>query len=151
MYTKQEASQLRQAFWTAFGKYMAPILSADGMRTNWVNYKTGIKYIQFTMQADTKSAVIAINITHPDPTVRKRYFAQFTALKQLLHETLGEQWLWEPETENEYGQLSSNISITLRPANIFDQAQWPAVISFFKPRIMALDEFWSLVKDGFER
>ena len=30
MFSKQEASQLRKEFWTAFGQYMKPVLSADG-------------------------------------------------------------------------------------------------------------------------
>lgn len=151
MYTKQEASALRQAFWTTFGKYMSPVLSADGMKTNWVSYKTGIKYLQFSMEADTKSASIAIVINHPDPVARRRYYQQFVQLRSFFHETLGEQWEWQPEAVNEHGQDISSISVSLQPSNIFDQAQWPAVISFFKPRIMALDEFWCMAKEGFER
>jgi hypothetical protein len=151
MYTKQEASALRQAFWTTFGKYMSPILSADGMKVNWINYKTGIKYIQFSMEADTKTATIAIIIHHPDPVTRKRYFRQLVQLQSFFHETVGGQWNWQSEAVNEHGQDISSISIMLQPANIFDQAQWPAIISFFKPRIIALDEFWSMAKEGFER
>jgi hypothetical protein len=41
MYTKQEISKQKQAFWTAFGKYMKPVLSADGEEISWLNYKTG--------------------------------------------------------------------------------------------------------------
>jgi len=37
----------------------------------------------------------------------------------------------------------------LKEVNIFDTNAWPAIISFLKPRIIALDKFWSLVKDGF--
>ena len=29
MYTKQEISKQKQAFWTAFGRYMKPVASAD--------------------------------------------------------------------------------------------------------------------------
>jgi hypothetical protein len=64
MYTKEQASQLKQAFWTAFGQYMGPVLSAEGLRTNWINYKTGVKHIFFRMQADNKMASIAIEIAH---------------------------------------------------------------------------------------
>jgi hypothetical protein len=151
MYTRQEASQLRQAFWTSFGKYMSPILSADGEKINWINYKTGIKHIRFTMEADTKTAVIAIAIDHPDAATRSRYFHQLLQLQSFLHETLGETWRWTEAGSNEYGQPVSIIQKELKPANIFDQTQWGAVISFLKPRIIALDEFWSMVKGGFER
>ena len=44
MYSKQELSRIREEFWTSFGRYMQPILSADGEKVNWVNYKTGMTY-----------------------------------------------------------------------------------------------------------
>ena len=54
MYSKHEASQLRQEFWTPFGRYMQPVLSSEGERVNWINYKTGAKHIYFRMDAGTK-------------------------------------------------------------------------------------------------
>ena len=57
MYSKAEVTQLRQAFWTALGQYMAPVPSAEGDTTNWINYKTGVKHVYFRMQADNQLAV----------------------------------------------------------------------------------------------
>jgi len=74
MYSKDEASQIKQAFWTTFGQYIAPQLSADGMKVNWVNYKTGIKYLYFKMDADKSLATIGISITHPDPGIQEIFF-----------------------------------------------------------------------------
>src|SRR5882724_8418668 len=50
MYTKQEASRLRQEFWTAFGQYMALSPSTGGEKANWLNYKTGVRYLNFKME-----------------------------------------------------------------------------------------------------
>jgi len=38
----------------------------------------------------------------------------------------------------------------LPDVNIFKQEDWPKLISFFKPRIIALDEFWSDAQDSFD-
>ena len=70
MYSKQEASQLRQAFWTAFGQYMLPVPSGEGEKVNWTNYKTGEKDLYFRMNADNKQATIAIELTHKDEGVQ---------------------------------------------------------------------------------
>jgi len=51
---------------------------------------------------------------------------------------------------DEDAKLVSRIGTTLRGVNIFDTADWPAIISFLKPRMQALDNFWSLVKETFE-
>ena len=56
MYSKSEASQLKQEFWTSFGQYMSPVLSAEGEKLNWINYKTGEKDIFFKMKANNKKS-----------------------------------------------------------------------------------------------
>ena len=150
MYSKAEASQLRQAFWTTFGQYMSPVQSFDGWPVNWVNYKTGVKGVQFKMHADNRRASLAIELMQNDAGIRELFFEEFLALKTLLHETLGEEWTWEPQAENEHGQQLSRIYKELTPANVFNRDDWPALISFFKPRLIALDEFWSGAQYAFE-
>jgi hypothetical protein len=143
MYSKAEATQLRQAFWTAFGQYMAPVPSAEGESTNWINYKTGIKHLYFRMQADNRRASIGIELTHPDAGIRELFWEQLLEVRGLLHETLGEEWTWEADATDSNGLPLSRIYKELSPVNMFSREDWPALISFFKPRIMALDAFWA--------
>jgi hypothetical protein len=150
MYSRQQASELRQAFWTAFGKYMQPILSAEGEKVNWVNYKTGEKNIYFRMNAGNRSSSIAIEITHTDIELQQLYFEQFGQLKTLLHRALNEEWNWQLHFNDENGKVISRIYKELNNVSLFNQNDWPALISFFKPRIIALDEFWSSARYGFE-
>lgn len=149
MYTREEASSIKQAFWKAFGQYMALHLSADGLRINWINYKTGIRHLTFRMDADAKMAFIAIEIGHPDDDIRELMLLQFEALKHILEAHTGEKWLWEPHVEDQ-GRLVSRIGISVSGLNIFRQEDWPELISFLKPRIIALDQFWSEAQYGFE-
>lgn len=150
MYSKDEASKLRQQFWITFGKYMKPIPSADGLPINWVNYKTGVKNIFFRMNADQKATMISIDITHEDEETRARYFEQFKALKLFFSDAVKEEWQWEQNLINEYGIPYAQISITVFGLSVFNQQNWPGIISFFKPRIIALDQFWVDVKLVFE-
>lgn len=150
MYSKDEASQIRQAFWTTFGQYIAPQLSADGLRINWINYKTGIKHLSFKMQTGNRHAYIAIEISHPDAGMQELMFEQFKELKTVLDSNLNEEWEWELHTRDESNKLVSRIIKTLPSASIFNRNDWPALISFFKPRIIALDEFWSVAQYSFE-
>jgi hypothetical protein len=150
MYTKDQASQLRQAFWTAFGMYIAPHPSAEGLKVNWINYKTGIKHVFFKMHADNKHAFIAIELNHPDPEIQQLFFEQFEELKTYLHECLGEEWDWVLHTTHENGKTISRIYKEISSVNIFSQEDWPELISFLKPRIIALDSFWSDAKYSFD-
>ena len=150
MYSKQEASIIKKEFWTSFGQYMRPILNADGEAINWINYKTGVKNIFFRMDADRTDASIAIEFHHPDPEVRSEYYNRFLQLKPMLEETLGEEWYWETAATDEYGKIFSRIIKRLDNVSVFKKEDWPSIISFFKPRILSLDNFWSLVKDSFQ-
>ena len=150
MYSKDEASQLKQEFWTAFGQYMTPIMNAEGMRTNWVNYKTGLKHVYFKLQADKKTASISIEIAHPDAGVQELFFEQFKELKNILNGYLTEPWDWQLHHTDEYGKTISSIGTQISGVSIFNKNDWPTLISFFKPRIIALDEFWGDAKYAFD-
>jgi hypothetical protein len=150
MYSRQEAAQLKKEFWTAFGQYMTPMLSAEGEKVPWVNYKTGEKNIFFRLHADNKKAVVAIELTHTDAGVQQLYFEQFLQFKKVLETATSEEWTWHLHTTDEYGKTISRIYTELQDVSIFRKQDWPRLISFFKPRIIALDAFWSNVKYAFE-
>jgi hypothetical protein len=150
MYSKQQASQLRQQFWTVFGQYMAPVLSAEGEKVNWVNYKTGEKDLGFRMYADNKEASIGIVISHKDAGLRHLYFDQLAEFRKLLETESGEPWQWERDHYDEQGRALSRVSKSLTGVSVFQKEDWPQIISFLKPRLMALDAFWSQVKYSFE-
>jgi hypothetical protein len=149
MYSKEQSSKLKAQFWTNFGQYMKPVPGASGLPVNWINYKTGIKNIHFKMDADNKKATIAIEIAHPKEEERSHYYNQFLSLKNILNSTANFNWQWNETLQAEHKTISS-ISQQLDDVNVLDQSDWPAIISFLKPRIIALDAFWDMVKDGFE-
>jgi hypothetical protein len=149
MFSKQQTSKLKTQFWTNFGQYIKPVPAASGLLVNWINYKTGIRHIHFKMDADNTTAVVAIEISHPKEEERLHYYNQFVSLKNLLTTTTKFNWQWNETIETDHKTISS-ISLQLDDANILDQGDWLAIISFLKPRIIALDAFWELVKEGFE-
>ncbi|MCX2454007.1 DUF4268 domain-containing protein [Pedobacter sp. PLR] len=150
MFSKDQAAQLKQSFWTTFGQYIAPHQSAEGMRINWVNYKTGVKHLNFKMYVDKKSAFIAIEMSDPDPGMQELIFEEFAAFKTMLHTSLEEEWDWELHTTDEHYKTVSRIIKRLPDVSIFNEKDWPELISFLKPRLIALDEFWCDAKDGFD-
>jgi hypothetical protein len=149
LYSKDQISQLKQSFWTTFGQYIAPQLSAAGIKINWINYKTGIRHLHFKMEAGQKAAFIAIELTHPDTGIQALLLEQFAAFRNILGGYLGEEWEWQFQVKDEHNKTVSRIISTLPGVSVYRQEDWPALISFFKPRIIALDEFWDDVRDSF--
>lgn len=78
------------------------------------------------------------------------FYEEFKKLEETLEQHLEEKWTWLLHTQNEHGKVVSRIFTTINPVNIFSKDDWPTMISFFKPKIIALDEFWSNWKYGFD-
>ncbi|EOZ95144.1 hypothetical protein A33Q_3349 [Indibacter alkaliphilus LW1] len=150
MYSRAETAKIRKDFWTAFGQYMKPVPNADGLKVNWQNYKTGVKQIFFRMKAERGFASIGIELNHKDEEIQELVFGQFQEFKRLLEAELQEEWDWELHTFDESGNVVSRIQTVLDKVNVMDKNDWPAIISFLKPRIIALDAFWSNIKPAFE-
>lgn len=152
MYSRDEKVKIKKAFWTAFGQYMkgVPIFDEEGKSKNWLNYKTGVRGIRFKTDATEKNGYIGIELIHKDEDERLLVYEQFLSLQKLLTQLLEEDWQWESNYEDEYGKTYSRIYTQIDGVNIFKQEDWPALISFFKPRIIALDTFWEDAKSFFE-
>lgn len=150
MYTIKQISKQRKKFWTIFGQYMKPVPGATGEAVNWLNYKTGIRNIFFRLDADKQNAGVGIEIRHVTETGRLHYYNHFVALKKLMEHSTGYEWYWHAAVTDENGQTISRICQVLNKVSVLNEADWPAIINFLKPRIIALDSFWQTVKDGFE-
>lgn len=147
MYSKQEATLIKRDFWRRFGQYMRPLKNSAGENVNWLNYKTGVRQIYFRLDVKRNEASVAIEIRHHDPVSRSGYFEKLNALKLLFREIAGEEWEWNPAFTDEDGIEIAKIAKSLADVNVFNENDWPAIISFLKSGIMALDKFWVEVKE----
>ena len=150
MYTTEQVSKQQKKFWKIFGQYMKPVPGATGEAVNWLNYKTGIRHIFFRMDANKQNTCVGIEIQHAKETDRMHYYNHFVALKKILEQTTCYEWHWHAAVVDENGQTISSIKQVLNNVSVLNEADWPAIIAFLKPRITALDAFWEKVKDGFE-
>ncbi|QES89718.1 DUF4268 domain-containing protein [Rhizosphaericola mali] len=151
MYSKEENFQFKKDFWTALGQYLKPIPNSEGEEINWINYKTGIRQLNFRMDLDRKNAQIAIEITRNDNSERLAIYEKFESLKTIFNETMQEDWIWQESFSNEHKKIISIIYKKLPDVSINVKENWPTVITFFKERIIKLDEFWNDTKVAFDQ
>ena len=99
------------------------------------------------MEAGRRSAEIAIVVAHADAAQQAILFEKLRQLKRFLDAETEEAWNWAENISDENGNMSSRVYTSVDGVNLFDEKDWPAIISFFKPRIIALDAFWAFAKD----
>lgn len=150
MYSQKEISLQREQFWTSLGVYMAPVLSAEGIKINWVNYKTGQKGIRIVMNVAGNKAYIGLEFTQADPEWQDLQFEKLLQFKTIFDAML-EGWEWERKIITADGKMISRVYSEIAEVNIMDRSHWPQLISFFKQRLVALDRFWTEYKFAFEQ
>ena len=148
MYTRQEASAIRQQFWTSLGQYLSPMPSTSGEKINWINYKTGLKNIQFKMDADKSEAIVRIEI-RGDEEKRELLYNLFISLQKQFNSFFTNQFTWQRESFDEHNKPLCCIYCLSENFNIFKREHWPGLISFFKNNITAFDAFWVEHKEIF--
>jgi Domain of unknown function (DUF4268) len=150
MYTHEEAKEVKQKFWTSFGKYMLPVPPASGEKINWINYKTGVKGISFKLDADNTEAIVAIEFHYYDYNLQIELYNKFLQLKAHFEPITGNDWEYFEDHVSNSGKNVSVIIKKLPNIKIFRESDWPQIISFFKQNIIAIDQFWNEWKPAFE-
>jgi hypothetical protein len=150
MYSKQEASQLNQEFWTSLGQYMSPIPSAEGGKINWINYKTGVKNFRIVMKAANKTASIAIELSHKEPGLQQSDFEKLAGLKNVFEMSTQSSWDWKLLEVDVHEKMVSTVSAKLENVSVLNKNDWPTLISIFKTHLVSLDKFWSEYRFIFE-
>lgn len=102
------------------------------------------------MEGDSRKAAIGIQLTHPDPEIQQMFFEKFEQQREYLTGILQEEWIWALHMQDQHRKVISRIYKELSPVNLYDREKWPELISFFKPRIIALDKFWTDARYSFE-
>ncbi|MEO5984880.1 MAG: DUF4268 domain-containing protein [Ferruginibacter sp.] len=150
MFSKSEATHLRQQFWTTLGQYLSPIYSSKNEKINWISYKTGVRFISFKMHADENAAKMIIEIAHTSPGHRMIFYNAFEKLKSEFENTIPFTWIWLKETTDSHGKVVSVIYSEIHDVNIFNKDNWPEMISFFKTSMIGIDKFWNMHMDIFQ-
>lgn len=150
MYGKEENKQLRQDFWTGFGKRMQVHQSARGPKQRWVNYRTGVKAIFFRMEADRNLLRLSIDLQHKDKGIRQLFFEQWEELKTMLHSNSGHTWAWEANWALNSGTEISRIYVFEDKWSIYRKEDWEMMWNWLQELILTLDELWADAIDLFK-
>ena len=141
MFSKEESRQLRQLFWTSFGK---------SFPRKWILYNTKIKDLALKFHADRKTALACLDITHDDPELRQLYFEKLESLKAILS---SEEFLPEIIYDNDYYLEESYKTVSriyvkhTMKFSIHNQNTWKDAYLFFNKKMDALERFFLEYKD----
>lgn len=138
MFSKEEASLIRQEFWTSFGK---------SFPRKWLLYNTKIKGFSFKFEALRKSAMVCIDITHPDAIANELIYDQMLSLKKLLEVELPTV-IYDDSFELETGKRIHRIYVSLEEKfSIYNKSTWRSCYEFFVETMPTFESFYYEYED----
>ncbi len=141
MFTKEESRQLRQDFWTSFGK---------SFPRKWILYDTKIKGLSFKFHFDTKTALVALDL-EDDLENRINYWEKLSALKSILISEYLPEAIFDESYILENGKEISRIYILLdKKVSIHNKNSWQEVMTFFNETMNQFELFFSEYNDILE-
>ena len=138
MFSKEESRQLRQEFWTSFGK---------SFPRKWVLYDTKIKGFSFKFHFDTKSALIALDL-EDDLENRINSWEKLLSLKSILKDEYLSDAIFEETYYLDNGKEISRIYLPLeQKVSIHNKNSWQDVMVFFNTYMDKFESFFTEFED----
>ncbi|GAB1309045.1 hypothetical protein KH5_17280 [Urechidicola sp. KH5] len=138
MFSKEEASLIRQEFWTSFGK---------SFPKKWLLYNTKIKGFAFKFIAERKWAAVSLDIEHPDDIVNELLYDQMLSLQLLLEAEIPEI-IYDQAYRLENGKTIHRIYVPFEQKfSIYNKNTWRDCYEFFVETMTQLELFFYEYED----
>lgn len=133
MFSKEESKQLRQEFWTSFGK---------SFPKKWILYNTKVKGLVFRFHFDLQKAMISMDVEHSDLEARIELWEKIFSLKAIIKEEYLPQALFEDYFLLENGKEISRVYIELKEVSIHNKNTWQETMVFLNNNMISFENFF---------
>ncbi|WP_303315538.1 DUF4268 domain-containing protein [Flavivirga abyssicola] len=141
MFSKEESRQLRQEFWTSFGK---------SFPRKWILYNTKLKGLSFKFHFDNKKALVALDL-EDDLENRIKYWEKLQALKPILIDDFLPNAIFNEEYFLDNEKEVSRIYVPLeQKVSIHNKNSWRVVMEFFNKEMLLFEAFFEAYKEVIE-
>ena len=138
MFSKEESRQIRQEFWTSFGK---------SFPRKWILYNTKIKGFSFKFHFDPKKALVSLDV-EGNLENRIKYWEKLISLKSILLDEFLPEAHFEEEYVLENGKEISRIYVPLdSKVSIHNKNSWQETMAFFNNTMSKFEAFFQEYKD----
>ena len=134
MFSKEESAQLRKEFWTSFGK---------SFPRKWLLYNTKIKGFSFKFIADRKSAMIVLDLEHPDTIANELLYDQLVSFKNILTTEYLPEIIYDNAYELNSGKIIHRIYVSHSAKfSIHNKNTWRDCYEFFDEKMPQFELFF---------
>ncbi len=138
MFSKEESKQIRQEFWTNFGKEYP---------RKWLLYNTKIKDVTLKFTFTSKKAQVSVDIEPYDEVIRGYYYDKFISLKNILTTEYIEDIVYDKSYQLDNGKIISRLYIEQTQVSVYNKNSWEKAMLFLAQNMEKLEKFFLEYKD----
>ncbi|MCQ2228588.1 MAG: DUF4268 domain-containing protein [Bacteroidales bacterium] len=146
MYSKEEAQEMRHAFWHKLESKTRRLPGQNGRPIKWINDRTGIKGLDLRFDVDTKMAMVAMEINPIQEEKLENLWEKMNNCKSLFEATFGGELVWDRNYVKNAGDTCARIYVRM-DGNIYDKEKWPDMIHFLIDNMLRLEKAFLEVQD----
>ena len=137
MFSKEESREIKELFWTSFGK---------SFPRKWTLYNTKLKGLSFKFYFDNKKAFVTLDL-EDDLENRINYWEKLVSLKAILLDEYLPEAIYDEEYILDNGKEISRIYVPLeQKVSIHNKNTWQEVMVFFNTHMGLFEDFFEEYK-----
>ena len=141
MFSKEESREIKELFWTSFGK---------SFPRKWTLYNTKLKGLSFKFYFDNKKAFVTLDL-EDDLENRINYWEKLVSLKSILLDEYLPEAIYDEEYILDNGKEISRIYVPLeKKVSIHNKNSCQEVMVFFNTHMALFEDFFEEYKDIIE-
>ncbi|MBT8289641.1 MAG: DUF4268 domain-containing protein [Muriicola sp.] len=141
MFSKKESKQLRQQFWTSFGK---------SFPRKWVRYKTGIKGVALKFDFDLTKAVVALDLEGISEERHNLIWNKLLSLKRVLTEDYLPEVIYNIDYQVDTNKSISRIYVEKDGVCIHNKESWKDAMLFLQEKMDLFEAFLDQYREWLE-
>lgn len=138
MFSKEASKQLRQHFWTSFGK---------SFPRKWILYHTKIKGLSLKFHFDTRKAIVALDVDMEDLEKRIHLWDKLIGLRKILMSDFLPEAIFDDSYQLDNDKEISRIYVQKNNVSIHNKDSWQETMLFLYDKMMAFEEFFDTYKE----
>ncbi len=147
MFSREEAKEIRQLFWHKLENRTRRLPGQKGKKIKWIFDGTGVKGLDIRFDINRERAIVAIEVNHRSENRRLKLYEKLDACKSIIEATYGASLTWDYLYTKAEGSEVCRVYEEMRPADLYNQEQWPEVMRFMIDRMIRLEKAFLEVKD----
>ncbi|MDC1540559.1 DUF4268 domain-containing protein [Flavobacteriaceae bacterium] len=138
MFSKSQSKQLRQEFWTSFGK---------SFPRKWIRYNTKVKGLSFKFHFDTKTAYVALCFDMT-PDKQNAYWSSIKSHKSILESDYFPEIRFEKELQVSEDKILPAVYVSIpSKVSIHNKSTWKTTMEFLNESMIKFEDFYSIYEN----